>query len=155
MFWWVILPFHSVARPCPPDSPYYYDTKAEFSLNETEWHYFWTTILDHPHPIRISVWSTGAYTLYVGHKSECPDHNSSSLLHSPNRRSFLTADYSSDSQIQAFGLYAINATTVKLTIEDPFQIRRGLSLPMKVSIAGAIAAVAFLGYDLFRAKRRL
>jgi hypothetical protein len=156
MLWWAFLAFHRAHRRCPPDCQYYYDVETTLLLNETQWHYFWTTILASGQPLRISVWSSGPYALHIGRRSDCPDRTDSVLLKSAKGRSFLATDFFAEGEnhAQAFGLYAVNSTTVKLAIKDRFQNKKGLSVPMKLSIPAVAVALGFLGYDFFRGNRR-
>jgi hypothetical protein len=157
MLWWTFLVFHGAYHVCPPGCQYYYDVKITLSLNESQWLFFWTTIIDTSHPLHIAVSSSGPYELHIGHHSDCPDRNDSILLRARTGRSYLAIDFfaDGDSQVQAFGLYAVGQVTLKLTIQDHFQGQWGLSVPMKLSIPVAAIAFPFLGYDFLRRRRKL
>jgi hypothetical protein len=146
--------FHAADSACPLGTPYYYDSKMTFSLNQSQWYYFWTTLMS-DYRLHISVWSSAPYALYVGNGSECPNHRNSVLLRSTEGRSFLATEFFGEGErhSQAFGVYAVNFTTVTLSIEDHVQSGKGLSVPMKLAMPFAGAALAFLGYDFFRGKR--
>jgi hypothetical protein len=151
MLIWGLLAFNSCSLPCPADTPFYYESATSFSVPAAGWRFFWSSILSHSDPVRISVSTSGPYSLYVGDKSECPNLNNTVLLASGRARGTSKSSEffgTEDNYAQAFGFYVENETEISVTVQNVTEIHRTRSAAKKLAIAVAVVSFGLFVYYL-------